>query len=701
MMQSTRVLLFVTVFMLCALSSCGGSRLQTPAETGGANAAIQAKTGPPGLGAVLPPPSALPPLPGSGKQVSYSEDNYIDHGREYLTSLPNQNVSISGDAARFDADWSAATDFAPDGLGFCCFQFEDLGSYTRETELRYGWQDPPDEVGTAWLALANWDTDSWDWQQCNAPGIWALASFEPYTSPASEMVAMVLMANAETNSLRWIRLGPPLLSADLKANPSSGQAPLDVTLDASGSTEGAGATTVYLFDLDDNGTYEVGGMIPSWDVTVPAGQHDYHLLVRSEYGIEDTASTTCTGFGTWTHSWGELTSDTIFSVVTDGQEYIYAVGAAKYYSPVDGDVLVLKYTLEGTLVWAHYWGGDYWDWGQAAVFDDQHLYVGGFTEGFGPGQRAALIQCWDTDGNVEWTVTAGIDDVDSEAQINSLSVRGGMLYLAGSQTWDGGDPGALVMQCDESGAVQWGKVWHGSDPIVANGIAAHYNFISEVTKLHIAGQSGNDVLYLKLDDEGGLLGSRVWTGASAQNGKCISVYGMLDEVIIGGWVSGPPGVHALLLRATNGLAKRWGGESEESIDGILREGDELYLCGLSTSFTFDLPAALFMKCTTDNVVQDLRIWDSGSADDWFYSICRFPGSGILLGGTCGSADGGDWIPMSDSFSDQSGTWADASGTLDDYSCETTAPSDAAHEITDGLIDTGGGNTDTLLMARRF
>jgi len=694
---------FSLALLAVVLTACGTASSNDSAGAGPEQIIVQAGISPPGFADQLPPPSALLPLLGSEKRASYSEDDYIRHGNQINSGLPLRNAVPITNYVQFDTDWSAATGMDPADLGFCCFSFDNLSAFTRDPEVRYGWSFPPEDIGTAWLALADWDLNAWVWHQCTAESVFTVASFDPYTSPTDQLVALVLMANAEKSSLRWIRLGPKLVTADLTASPAQGMAPLEVALDASGSSPGVGTTITYAFDFDEDGEYDMGSSSPTYDYLETApGQHTYSVQALNGYGVAATASAQVIAHGPWTHSWGGSGTESISAITTDGQNSIYVVGTTKSYGAGAEDVLVLKYNLNGTLAWAHCWGGTEEDIAHAAVYADDGLYVAGETYSFGVGSFDALLQRWDADGNVVWTTTYGISSEDDPGmtRIHGVTASGDKLYLAGSHNYIGADYGVLVLQCDPDGTVNWGNIWMDSTYNVAYAIAAYYNNISQSTTLHITGVRTQDLLYLRYDDDGTLLSSRTWNGDFWQIGTAISVYGLFQDVFISGWIRMNQYSDVLLLTPDADTAKRWGGSGSDSVSGMLRQDDSLYLCGSSDSF-HPSRAGLLLKCTADSALEDIQLFKSDSIDEGFSSICRFPGSGYLMGGACASADGGSWAPASDSFSDQPGTWTDVSALEGVFNGETTSPTVAALDITDGVINMGGGEADALVAARAF
>lgn len=705
MLCAMRTLLIALMLLLTlpVLDGCGTSRLNKAFNAGGTRLAGIPDSAGQDFAAVLPPPSELLPALGSEKHTSYSEEDYIRHGSEFNPSLPLRNAATLSHSVLFDTNWSAATGMDPAGLGFCGFAFDNLSEFSRDAEVRYGWADPPEDIGTAWLALADWDVDSWVWHQCTPAGVFAVSAFDPYVSPGGQLVAIVLMANAEKSTLRWIRLGPKLVTAELTASPDEGIAPMEVALDASGSSPGIGTTLIYMFDVDEDGEPDLEGNLATVHHTESEpGLHNYSVRVENYYGVDAIASAQCTGHGPWMHSWGASGIDSISAIVSDGQDSIYVVGTTKSYGEGQEDVLVLKYNLNGTLVWARCWGGENQDIAHAAAFADNGLYVAGETWSFGVGAFDALLQRWDADGNVAWTTTFGTSgEMDpGMTRIYSITASGNKLYLAGSHNHIGNDYAVLVLQCNLDGTVNWGNIWMDSTYNVAYALAANYNYISQSSTLHVTGVRTQDLLYLRYGDDGVLLSSRIWHGDFWQIGTAISAYGLFQEVFIGGWIRTNQYNDALLLTPDADTAKRWGGSGSDSISGMLRHDDNLYLCGSSDSF-HSSSAGLLLKCTADSVLEDIQLFKSDSIDDNLTSICRFPGSGYLIGGTCASADGGNWAPASDTFSDEPGTWSDVSALEGVFSGETTSPTTAALDITDAMIDVGGGESDALVAARAF
>ena len=102
-----------------------------------------------------------------------------------------------------------------------------------------------------------------------------------------------------------VSVNPPLNVApvaDITGSPLSGKAPLQITFDASGSTDSDGSIVEYEWDFDGNGIFEQStGTTPTVQhVFNTAGTFDVAVRVTDDDGSSDTASMSETGAGTIT-----------------------------------------------------------------------------------------------------------------------------------------------------------------------------------------------------------------------------------------------------------------------------------------------------------------------------------------------------------------------------------------------------------------
>ena len=162
---------------------------------------------------------------------------------------------------------------------------------------------------------------------------------------------------------------PP--QAALSADPASGQAPLDVELDASASTDGDGTVTVYEWDWEGDGIYdfESGGDAAVQHTYAQAGSFMPAVRVTDDGGAQDTAS--C-GLSVSAQP-GNLPPQASLTATPDsGLAPLDVELDASASSDSDGTVTVYEWDWEGDGIYDFESGGD------ASVL---HTYTqaGGFT----------------------------------------------------------------------------------------------------------------------------------------------------------------------------------------------------------------------------------------------------------------------------------------------------------------------------------
>ena len=239
------------------------------------------------------------------------------------------------------------------------FQFT-VDGYDRLPQLRYRWTTPPDPISAAYIGLADFTNDRWDWWQCDEHGWFSFGDIAPYTRPADDaMIAAVVVAGATgTASLRYLRLGHPGVEAVLTSIPPTGIAPLSVTLNGGGTTTFLGSVTDYHWNFDGDGTIDLSGTDLTAEHTYSQpGTYSPRLTVETGHAEEDSASTTVTAYAPWTHTWGGGEDEQFYAVDSDDTG-IYAAGTTRSFSGGGTDaVLLVKYALDGTFEWARTWQG--------------------------------------------------------------------------------------------------------------------------------------------------------------------------------------------------------------------------------------------------------------------------------------------------------------------------------------------------------
>jgi PKD repeat protein len=688
--------------LLITVGSCSGHRASEPHYMPAAEIiSIQSPL-------PLPAPHDLRGLLDAPRRTSYIETDLIKDGEDFESLLPRNKVTTGSPTADFAPQWSVANGLTPANLAYCTYQFSIPG-FDRAAEVRYGWDQAAAEVGTAWLGLANWSTDSWDWFTCNAGGVNAVPSFTPYINNTDTLLVIVLQANADLSRLRYIRLGPGVVEAQLTAGSRTGLAPLSVNFAATHSSTMVGTIELYQWDYDGDGNFETdtGTTATSSHVYASAGAANPAVRVVNSFGESGQASIDIHAVEPWLHSWGGDSQDNCRSVVFDGSDGIYAAGFTSSFGAGDEDVLLLKFSLAGELQWARAWGGADGDVANSLAIDaDGNVLLGGYTESYGAGNSDFLLQKWDPDGNLLWTRTWGGSDLDS---CTTIATRGEAIYLAGNgYSFGAGSEDAFIAKCNAGGDIEWARSWGGNYEDSISDMVASLNFLSETTELHLVGTTGSfgagnyDIFYLRIGDDASLNSQYTWGDGERQYGSAITRRGALLNVsyFIAGqtWDGNNAPRRALVLEVTNSdpLAATWYADVNHTPMDILPAVSGGFLfCG-----RYDGGAgAELIKLSAAGAVESSEIIDAPDKFDELSALASVPSLGLLIGGTSGPAVEASWQPTSGNAGTSAISWQSASGSYASFAPITGSPAGIVTDITDGVLDAGAGGPDVLLALR--
>jgi hypothetical protein len=691
--------------ILCTLNGCQASRLGDPdvkSQPGNDAGQVQEPSGEPqGIAAMLPSPSALLALyeeQAGSKLASYTESDLIRHGADYTNYFPHKNLSDDGNILEFHPSWSDTTGKTEGNLSYCVYTYTVEG-YDRTPRIRYGWSDPPEDFSTVWLGLANWGADRWDWRQAEEDGTTNLASMEPYIQPSAHHVFIYMVhASMDVSALRYIGLGPRQVEAVLTAAPKYSLPPVSATASTAASTTAVGSIAKHEFDWDGDGVFEVdqGTVGASVHDVSETGSYAVSARVTNSYGEQDTASDSYQVVGTWQHTWGLPEIDCLYAVTTDDTEYCYAAGSLESSSK-GLQIVVLKYRLDGELQWVRAWGDTEDDCAMDIQFYFDSLYIAGYTENFGAGEKDVLLQRWDTDGNVAWTRTWGGTSVDTGT---GIAVTPNGVYVCGEERVSGtGGNDALLLKYNHDGALQWEKSWAGDDSDIAEDVLSTYNIITDSYYLNLTGRTDdwggiNLVLYLQFNEGGALTIQKAWeatSGTPNQSGHAIASYGYPPTLYIAGDTGYSEELSSLLLEVGSGTtatAVSWGDIRRDHAYGLVAKGDHILVCG-ETEFFEDTYGAFLVDISPSGGYQGSRTWQAG-IDSYFYGIVSFPGTGVLLAGAGASADLGNWHTWTATLTPRDGTWNNLSGTVQSPTGVTASPILESVIVTNGVEDIGDG-----------
>ena len=222
--------------------------------------------------------------------------------------------------------------------------------------------------------------------------------------------------------------------------------------------------------------------------------------------------------------------DTGYSVQIAHDNNYLLVGSTENAGAGNKDILLLKTTTDGNVIWSKTYGGGNDDYPSLVIRTaDLGYAILGITYSFGSGNKDIYLLKLDGNGNVIWSKCYGGPN-EERGLIIHQTFDNGYIIAGSTESYGFGSKDAYVLKVDESGNVEWTTVMGGelSDTnldikpvadgyILANAISSYgiggYDF--NVTKLdlsgiflwskNIGGTSDDNPIVLNATEDGGVI----------------------------------------------------------------------------------------------------------------------------------------------------------------------------------------------------
>jgi len=409
----------------------------------------------------------------------------------------------------------------------------------------------------------------------------------------------------------------------------------------------------------------------------------------------------------WVHTWGgEAGLSGAGQMATDASGNVYVAGSTAAFGAGGNDVLYMKYSPDGTLLWSRTWGALGSDSvGPITLDGSGNVYLAGCSSSFSSdGSNALLLLKFDGTGRLLWQKTWERTGETLYAMSVGLDDQGN-IYMAGDVTREKqyqGNPVSqddpFVLKISAGGTPQWGRAWGGDHSDLPYGgctDAAGNTYVSGFYWMYDG--VNEQVFLLKYDASGDLDWQKTWGGDFSCQGAGV-ILDWSGNVYVAGQTYGSTqsAYDALLLKysPTGDLLwqRAWGTDANEAANSIaMGPGGELYLAG-TIYRADDLPDLLLMELDpSGSLIRAQRWGGSGRNEAWcalfvdaLYVCGNAPqSSGVAFSDVALSPTDsiqGSGADMTDSSDVLSGTWKDVVGTLTDQAGTLDEPTGQEYNV---------------------
>jgi PKD repeat protein len=428
---------------------------------------------------------------------------------------------------------------------------------------------------------------------------------------------------------------PP--TAALTADPMSGPAPLTVAFDASGSTDVDGTIVSYSWDWTNDGIYEEVGPTPNSEFTFTAGgAFTVNLMVTDDSAGTDSTSLVIDVSQEWMHTWGQTGWDIAQAVTTNSAGEVF-IGACLEISGTNSDIVLLKYSPEGDLLWQKAWGGEFDEEPVSIVTNDYgEVFIIGFTTTYGEGNSDLLLLKFSPLGQLQWSQTWGSPNQETPV---GVALDGDENLIVAGFTDGFGAVSKDIFVVKFLGAnsnVEWQKLWGSPMDDFASGVAAGGTSFYVSGTTYGYGQGGSDALILAGGSNGTNFWRKTWGTTLSEGARAITMEPDTGDLCLAGFAEDAStfSLDVLLLEyAQTGdllLNKMWGGSDYDRGDAVVAfDGGDIIVGGYTKSFLdpTDADGFLFRYSSVGEM-----LWSRTLGGSLTQEICaaKLDGSGNLL-----------------------------------------------------------------------
>jgi len=212
----------------------------------------------------------------------------------------------------------------------------------------------------------------------------------------------------------------------------------------------------------------------------------------------------------WSRSWDGVHDARAHAVAVDSSDNIYMGGYGYELGFGAFDLFIVKYNSAGTVQWSRTWGGsDYERIYGLAVDSSDNVYLVGETSSWGSGNTDMVIVKYSSAGTLLWNRTWGLSGFEEAYAVGVDSSDN--VYMVGFTTSFIGSLQWNIVKYNSGGTLQWNRTWGSWGNNYAYGIT-----FDSSDNVFIAGERTHPTIFrssvalVKFDSSGNELYNQTW-----------------------------------------------------------------------------------------------------------------------------------------------------------------------------------------------
>ena len=283
----------------------------------------------------------------------------------------------------------------------------------------------------------------------------------------------------------------------------------------------------------------------------------------------------------WTKSVGGKTTDRCFNVIELDDHSVIAVGSVQVATG-NNDMLILRLSKTGEIIWSRNFGGRYNEEGRAAVqSDDGSILVVGTTASFGAGSNDVFLVKINKEGLLMWQRTFGGTSVEVGKDIKKLKNDD---FIITGYSSNGIYPfHTFLMKISSEGDELWQRVYimgESSEGRSVSELTDGGYIITGATRLSRFSDNRSSMV-LRTDVDGNVVWYKSYSFGSNEANQGIIIKNNVYAVA-GQLMSGNSNAFVMTVDVASGgqmNVKSYGTSGYSSANAILKKGSDFFIVG--------------------------------------------------------------------------------------------------------------------------